>query len=113
MTPDTIFRIYSMSKPVTSVATMQLIERGRMGLDEPVSKYLPELAELKVLVESKQDDGEKQVDEIPANRPITVRDLLRHTSGFTYGITFDSVECFCTKANSMASVYSRRNQFVR
>ncbi len=90
MTPDTIFRIYSMTKPVTSVATMQLIESHRMGLDEPVSKYLPELAELKVLVEAKQDDGEKQVDEIPANRPITVRDLLRHTSGLTYGFFGDT-----------------------
>jgi len=85
MTDDTIFRIYSMSKPVTSVAAMILVEEGKLELDEPVSKYLPELTKMTVLVETKSDDGESRHKEVPVERPITVRDLLRHTSGFTYG----------------------------
>jgi len=85
MTDDTIFRIYSMSKPVTSVAAMILVEEGKLALDDPISKYLPELTKMTVLVETKSDDGETRHDEVPVERPITVRDLLRHTSGFTYG----------------------------
>ena len=77
---DTIFRIYSMSKPVTSIATMQLVEQGKIDLDVPVSQYLPELKDLKVLEEK---SGE--FTEIPPKRPMTTRDLLRHTSGLTYG----------------------------
>ena len=85
MTDDTIFRIYSMSKPVTSVAAMILVEEGKLGLDAPISQYLPEMAETMVLVETTGDDGETRYEEVPAERAITVRDLLRHTSGFTYG----------------------------
>ena len=80
MNADTIFRIYSMSKPITSVAAMQLVEAGKMKLDDPVSKYLLPFKELKVLSKT---DGELQ--EIPLAQPMTVRDLLRHTSGLTYG----------------------------
>ena len=80
MTPDTIFRIYSMSKPITSVAAMQLIEAGKMKLDDPVSKYLLSFQKLKV--HSKADG---QLQEIPLDQPMTIRDLLRHTSGLTYG----------------------------
>jgi CubicO group peptidase (beta-lactamase class C family) len=78
---DTIYRIYSMSKAITSVAAMLLVERGKLGLDDPISKHLPQLAEMTVLV---KNDGQELV-EVPADREITVRDLLRHTSGFTYG----------------------------
>lgn len=85
MTEDTIFRIYSMSKPITSVAAMILVEEGKLKLDAPVSEYLPELSNLKVLVEKKDDDGTTRYEEVPPARPMTVRDLLRHTSGFTYG----------------------------
>lgn len=85
MADDTIFRIYSMSKPVTSVAAMILVEEGKLELDEPISKHLPDLSEMTVLVEAKGDNGETQEEEVPVDRPITVRDLLRHTSGFTYG----------------------------
>ena len=77
---DTIWRIYSMTKPITSVAVMQLVEQGLLDLDEPVSRYIPQLAEPVVLVEN---DGE--FEEVPARREITVRDLLRHSSGLTYG----------------------------
>jgi CubicO group peptidase (beta-lactamase class C family) len=85
MTDDTIFRIYSMSKPVTSVAAMILVEEGKVELDAPISRYLPELAEIKVLVETKADDGKARHEEVPLERAVTVHDLLRHTSGFTYG----------------------------
>lgn len=78
---DTIFRIYSMTKPITSLAAMQLSERGKLDIDAPVSKYLPEFENLKVL-QNKRDGKNELVAE---NRPMTVRDLLRHTSGLTYG----------------------------
>ncbi len=83
MTEDTIFAIASMSKPVTCVAVMTLVEKGKLGLDEPVGKYLPELNDLRVLGGAKDDTG-KDVATIPAKRPVTVRDLLTHTSGFAY-----------------------------
>lgn len=83
MTEDTIFRIYSMSKPITSVAVMMLVERGKLELDAPVTRYLPELGELRV----RDGDGEEGVE---LERPITVRDLLRHTSGMTYGFFGDT-----------------------
>jgi CubicO group peptidase (beta-lactamase class C family) len=86
MTEDTIFRIYSMSKPITSVAVMMLVERGEVDLDAPISKYLPVLANLKVA--GKGDDGEET--EVDPTRKVTVRDLLRHTSGFTYGLDGDT-----------------------
>jgi len=78
---DSIVRIYSMTKPVVSVAAMQLVEEGRIGLDEPVSKYLPEMRNLTIGMER---DG--KLDIAPAKREMTVRDLMRHTSGITYGV---------------------------
>ena len=75
--PDTIFRFYSMSKPITSVAAMMLYEQGKLKLDDPISKYIPEFKELKVYSESGKHDGQV--------RQMSVRDLLRHTSGLTYG----------------------------
>jgi CubicO group peptidase (beta-lactamase class C family) len=80
MRPDTMFRICSMTKPITSVAVMMLYEEGHFILDDPISKYLPEFKDAKVLV--KPASGEPY--SIPASRPITIRDLLRHTSGLTY-----------------------------
>lgn len=77
---NTIFRIYSMTKPVVSVAAMQLVESGRLELDAPVSQYLPEFKDLKVL-ETKNGKSA----EVPPRRSMTVRDLLRHTSGLSYG----------------------------
>ena len=84
MTPDTIFRIYSMSKPITTVAAMMLVEEGKLLLDEPVSKYIPSFANLKVGVETKGEGG-TTLELVPAKRPITIQDLMRHTSGLTYG----------------------------
>ena len=79
MATDSIFRIYSMTKPIVSVAAMMLWEEGRFLLSDPIAKYLPELGNVRVAVEQGADIG--QVD---AERPITIQDLLRHTSGLTY-----------------------------
>ncbi|HEU4357752.1 MAG TPA: serine hydrolase domain-containing protein [Xanthobacteraceae bacterium] len=85
MTPDSIFRIYSMSKPITTVAAMMLVEEGKLALDDPLSKYIPAFADVKVGVENKGEDGQPHLDMVPAKRPITIQDLMRHTSGLTYG----------------------------
>jgi CubicO group peptidase (beta-lactamase class C family) len=85
MTPDTIFRIYSMSKPITTVAAMMLVEDGKLQLDDPLSKYIPAFADVKVGVETKGEDGNMHLDLVAAKRPITIQDLMRHTSGLTYG----------------------------
>jgi CubicO group peptidase (beta-lactamase class C family) len=79
MAADSIFRIYSMTKPIVSVAAMMLLEEGRFLLSDPVAKYLPELGDRKVAVEQAG-----QIELVPALRPITIQDLLRHTSGLTY-----------------------------
>src|SRR4029077_2245348 len=86
MTRDSISRIYSMTKPITSVAVMMLQEQGRLVLTDPVSKFLPQLAHLEVAGENKgPSTGQTIVELVPAQREITIQDLLRHTSGFTYG----------------------------
>ena len=86
MRPDTIFRICSMSKPLTSAAVMILYEQGQFLLEDPVSKYLPEFKDPRVLV--KRANGGAPYT-IPATHEITIRDLLRHTSGLTYGWNLD------------------------
>jgi CubicO group peptidase (beta-lactamase class C family) len=80
MRTDAMFRICSMSKPITSLAAMMLYEEGRFLLDDPVSKYLPEFKNPKVFVKPAHGDPYT----IPATKEITIRDLLRHTSGITY-----------------------------
>jgi len=80
MRPDTIFRICSMTKPITSVAVMMLYEEGHFLLEDPISKYLPEFKNAKVYVQPAGGDPYS----IPATKEITIRDLLRHTSGITY-----------------------------
>ena len=82
MPKDAIFRIYSMSKPITSVAAMILVEQGKLFLNDPVQKYIPAFADMKVAV---QNPVTQTVVLVPANRPIRIQDLLRHTSGLTYG----------------------------
>jgi CubicO group peptidase (beta-lactamase class C family) len=87
MTKDAIFRIYSMTKPITSVAAMMLAEEGRFRLADPVSKFLPALGGLKVGAEKPNPEGgPPTLDLVPANRGMTIQDLLRHTSGLTYGV---------------------------
>src|SRR5262249_33275018 len=85
MRKDAIFRIYSMSKPITSVATMMLFEDGRIRLDEPVATYIPAFKDAKVGVEKPGTDGQPTLELVPARRPMTIQDLLRHSSGLTYG----------------------------
>jgi CubicO group peptidase (beta-lactamase class C family) len=85
MSADTIFRLYSMSKPITSVAAMMLVEDGKLALVDPVSKYIPAFADVKVGVEKRSNDGKVTLALEPVKRPITIEDLLRHTSGLTYG----------------------------
>jgi CubicO group peptidase (beta-lactamase class C family) len=85
MTTDAIFRIYSMSKPITTVAAMMLVEEGRLALEEPVSKYIPAFKDVKVGVENKESDGKTSLDLVAPKKPMTVQDLMRHTSGITYG----------------------------
>lgn len=82
---DSLFRIASMTKPITSVALMQLVEQGRLGLDEPAGKYLPELAELKVFESFDAATGAYRLR--PASRPATARHFLTHTSGLAYPFT--------------------------
>lgn len=81
MQHDTIFRMYSMTKPVTGVAVMILEEEGKLALTDPVSKYIPEFADLEVLVEQ---EG-KEPFTVPAQAPMTIWHLMTHTSGLTYG----------------------------
>jgi CubicO group peptidase (beta-lactamase class C family) len=88
MREDTIFRIYSMSKPVTAVAAMTLWEQGKFHMFDPIAKYLPELANIKVYVSG---SGENMVVE-DAKTPIRIIDLFMHTSGFSYGFTGSEVD---------------------
>ncbi len=85
MRRDALFGIASMTKPITSAAVMMLVEEGRLRLEHPVSRYLPELSEMTVAVVAEGHEGpDAPYTEVPAAREITVRDLLRHTSGLTY-----------------------------
>jgi CubicO group peptidase (beta-lactamase class C family) len=90
MTSDMIFRLYSMSKPVTSVAAMMLVDDGRLSLDDPLSKYIPAFAETKVAVEKHDENGAVVLVTEPLVRPITIEDLLLHISGITYGFYGES-----------------------
>src|ERR1700744_6416925 len=79
MAQDTVFRIFSMTKPVVSIGVMTLLEEGHLLLDDPIAKFIPEFAQTKVGVEN-----HGKLDLVPPRRPITIQDLLRHTSGITY-----------------------------
>jgi CubicO group peptidase (beta-lactamase class C family) len=81
---DSIFRIYSMTKPIVSVAVMQMVEEGKLQVSDPVSKYLPEIGNMKVGVD-KIVDGKPVLQLSDPDRAMTVQDLLRHTSGLVYG----------------------------
>ena len=81
MAPDTIFRIYSMTKPLTSVAMLMLYEEGHFQLDDPITRFLPYFANMRVM-----SGGQRgKIETVPATRDITFRDLMTHTSGLTYG----------------------------
>lgn len=82
VSPDTLWRIYSMSKPVTAWAVMQRVAAGELALDEPIAQHMPEFARMQVLIDPKAG-----LESRPASTPITVRHLLTHTAGFSYAIS--------------------------
>jgi CubicO group peptidase (beta-lactamase class C family) len=83
MTTDTIFNIASMTKPMTTVGALMLYERGKLLIDDPLSKYFPKFATMRVA--ARDAAGEPTAETVPSNRPITIQDLMRHTSGLIYG----------------------------
>ncbi|NEW87697.1 class A beta-lactamase-related serine hydrolase [Rhodopseudomonas sp. WA056] len=83
MTPDTIFALHSMTKPITSVAAMMLVDEGRLALHDPLAKYIPAFARVKVGIETTRH-GKPALKLVATHRPVTIEDLLRHTSGITY-----------------------------
>ncbi len=83
MTTDAIFNIASMTKPLTTVAALGLLEQGKLSIDDPLAKYLPQFARMQVAVLNPA--GDAIVDRVPATRQITLQDLMRHTSGLIYG----------------------------
>ena len=85
MTADAIFPIHSVTKTITSVAALMLVDQGRISLGDPVSKYIPSFAGMKVGVERKENSGRPVLDLVPPWRPVNIEDLLLHTSGLTYG----------------------------
>lgn len=103
MKRDDLFRIASMTKPVTSVAAMILAERGELFLPDTVARYLPEFAETQVGVE---ESGNSSLRLVPQERPMTVHDLLRHTAGLTYGLFGSSM---VKTAYNEAGVFDLRN----
>jgi len=103
VTDQTIFRLFSMTKAISSVAAMMLIDEGKLKLEDPIAKYIPSFANVKVGVEKKNADGTKTLDLVPPNRPPTILDLMRHTSGITYGFYGDSL---VRKAYAAANLYA-------
>jgi CubicO group peptidase (beta-lactamase class C family) len=102
MTDDTIFPIFSLTKPVTSFAAMMLIDQHRLKLDDAVATYIPSFADAKVGVEKTAENGEKVLDLVPLNRKLTIQDLMTHTSGITYGFYGGSM---VRKAYKSADIY--------
>jgi CubicO group peptidase (beta-lactamase class C family) len=84
MTPDTIFALHSMTKPITSLAAMMLIDEGMLALADPVANYIPAFADVRVGIETGQQDADLDLKLVPPDRPVTIEDLLRHTSGISY-----------------------------
>lgn len=85
MQKDTIFRIASMTKPIVSAAVLMLMAQGKLSIEDPVAKHLPEFANVQVGVEEFQPDGTKTLRLVPSRKKMTLQDLMRHTSGLTYG----------------------------
>lgn len=109
---DSIFRIYSMTKPIVSVAIMQLVEEGQLLLSHPVAHYLPELANLQVGLSIDGPTGEPALDFEPAQSEMTVQDLLRHTAGLTYGIFGDSLVKSCYNAADVGGADTSNDNLV-
>jgi CubicO group peptidase (beta-lactamase class C family) len=111
MSRDTIVRIFSMTKPITGVALMQLWEQGKFRLDDPVAKYIPELADLKVYAGT---DASGNIQTVPVWRPVTIRDLTRHTAGLTYcgADSLPDVKALCDKVDPL-NINGTLDQFAQ
>jgi CubicO group peptidase (beta-lactamase class C family) len=109
MRRDALFRIYSMTKPITGVALMTLYEQGRFQLDDPVSKYLPGFEQMKVFAGS--EGGEVKV--VDAKRPVTIRDLMCHTAGLAYGLMASPVDDLYKKAALLDRTKNLENMMER
>ena len=107
---DSIFRIASMTKAVTSVAVMRLVESGRVKLDEPAATYLPELAQVRVLDQFDPASGKATLR--PPKSPPTVRQLLTHTSGFVYDF-FDATMHAYTASGALSSTFQGGDGFMK
>jgi len=103
ITDQTIFRLFSMTKAITSVVAVQLVDEGKLKLDDPIAKYIPSFADVKVGIEKKAEDGTKTLELVPPTRPPTVLDLMRQTSGITYGFYGDSL---VRKTYKAADIYA-------
>lgn len=109
MSPDTIFAIHSMTKPITCLAAMMLVDEGKLSLSDPLSKYIPSFAEVKVGQEARLMNGTVAVELVPPVRPITILDLMRHTSGISYDYIGASwVEKAYTDANLFAGHFDNK-----
>jgi CubicO group peptidase (beta-lactamase class C family) len=96
---DAIFRIASMTKPIVTAAAMMMVEQGKINLNDPIFMYLPEFKEMKAEVRKKDAEGKTSYEIVPASRPILIQDLMRHTSGFTYG-------AFGERSENIAKAYN-------
>src|SRR5882724_3366358 len=103
MSPDTIFAVHSMTKPITCLAAMMLIDEGKLALKDPLSKYIPSFAKVEVGQEAKMMNGTAAIELVPPIRPVTILDLMRHTSGISYSYI---------GANWVEKVYSDANLFA-
>ncbi len=112
MTTDTIFRIASMTKPMVSCAVMMLVEEGRIRLVNPISTYLPEMKNVQVGVETTGKDGKPALTLAAPRREMSVQDLLRHTSGVTYGQFGDSLVKQAYRAADMMSAKQTTAEFI-
>jgi len=108
MTTDTIFNIASMTKPMVTVGALMLYEQGKLLIDDPLSKYFPKFATMRVAV--RDAAGEPTVETAPANRQITIQDLMRHTSGLIYGA---AATRWCTRCIRLEAAMRGANMTAR
>jgi CubicO group peptidase (beta-lactamase class C family) len=109
MSPDTIFAVHSMTKPITCLAAMMLVDEGKLALNDPLYKYIPSFAKVEVGHEVKMMNGSSAVELAPPMRPVTILDLMRHTSGISYSyIGANWVEKLYSDANLFAGRFDNK-----
>ncbi len=112
MPKDAIFRIASMTKPIVTAAAMMMVEQGKINLNDPIFMYLPEFKDMKAEVRKKDAEGKTSYEIVPASRPILIQDLMRHTSGFTYGAFGERSENIA-KAYNEADLMGAKGDLIR